>query len=152
MRKFENRVPRGLFGPKSEEGIRGWRKLHKDFHNLYPPQDIIRVFTSSRSRCKEHIARIGEMRSAYTRGPLEKFVDSPYYSESEICGGAVTVSFSKYFPWHGARSGLYDGYSNGLSPIHFFQAEKRIQFKSRPMQFLGFSKHENGAPRQEISK
>jgi hypothetical protein len=26
-------------------------------------------------------------------------VDSPYYSESEFCGGAVTVSFSKYFPW-----------------------------------------------------
>jgi hypothetical protein len=33
------------------------------------------------------------------RGPLEKFVDSPYYSESEICGGAVTVSFSKHLPW-----------------------------------------------------
>jgi hypothetical protein len=25
--------------------------------------------------------------------------DSPYYSESELCGGAVTVSFSKYLPW-----------------------------------------------------
>jgi hypothetical protein len=31
--------------------------------------------------------------------PFEKFVDSPYYSESELCGGAVTVSFSKYLPW-----------------------------------------------------
>jgi hypothetical protein len=31
------------------------------------------------------------------RGPFEKFVDSPY--ESELCGGAVTVSFSKYLPW-----------------------------------------------------
>jgi hypothetical protein len=26
-------------------------------------------------------------------------VDSPYYSESELCGGAVTVSFSKYLHW-----------------------------------------------------
>jgi len=26
------------------------------------------------------------------RGPFEKFVDSPYYSESKLCGGAVTVS------------------------------------------------------------
>jgi hypothetical protein len=26
--------------------------------------------------------------------PFEKFVDSPYYSESELRGGAVTVSFS----------------------------------------------------------
>jgi hypothetical protein len=27
------------------------------------------------------------------QGPFEKFVDSLYYSESELCGGAVTVSF-----------------------------------------------------------
>jgi hypothetical protein len=35
----------------------------------------------------------------HTRGPFEKFEDSPYYSDSELCGGAVTVSFSKYLPW-----------------------------------------------------
>jgi hypothetical protein len=29
----------------------------------------------------------------YIRRPFSKFVDSPYYSESDICGGAVTVSF-----------------------------------------------------------
>jgi hypothetical protein len=33
------------------------------------------------------------------RGPFEHIVDSPYYSESELCGGAVTASFSKYLPW-----------------------------------------------------
>jgi hypothetical protein len=33
------------------------------------------------------------------RGPFEKFMGSPYYSESELCGGAVTVSFSKYLSW-----------------------------------------------------
>jgi hypothetical protein len=32
------------------------------------------------------------------RGQFEKFVDTPYYPESELCGGAVTVSFSKYLP------------------------------------------------------
>jgi hypothetical protein len=32
-------------------------------------------------------------------GPFAKFVDSPYYSESELSGGAVTVSSSKYLPW-----------------------------------------------------
>jgi hypothetical protein len=26
-------------------------------------------------------------------------MDSPYYSESELCGGAVTVSFPNYLPW-----------------------------------------------------
>jgi hypothetical protein len=33
------------------------------------------------------------------RGPFEKFVDSPYYSESELRGSAVAVSFSEYLPW-----------------------------------------------------
>jgi hypothetical protein len=28
---------------------------------------------------------------------------------------------------HGARSGLYGGCSNGVPPIHSFQAEHRIQ-------------------------
>jgi hypothetical protein len=33
------------------------------------------------------------------RGPFAKFVDWPYYSESEFCGGAVTVCFLEYLPW-----------------------------------------------------
>jgi hypothetical protein len=33
------------------------------------------------------------------RGPFAKSVDPPYYSESELCGSAVRVSFSKYLPW-----------------------------------------------------
>jgi hypothetical protein len=53
---------------------------------------------------------------------------------------------------HEARSGLYGGCSSGVPPIHFFQAEHRIQFRSRPMRFLGFFNHEKGAPMQEISK
>jgi hypothetical protein len=53
---------------------------------------------------------------------------------------------------HGARSGLYGGCSNGDPQIHFFQAEHRIQFRSHPMRFLGFSSHEKGTPKQEISK
>jgi hypothetical protein len=32
-------------------------------------------------------------RMAEQRRPFEKFVNSPYYSESELCGGVVTVSF-----------------------------------------------------------
>jgi hypothetical protein len=53
---------------------------------------------------------------------------------------------------HGARSGLYGGCSDGVPPIHFFQAKHRFQFRSRPMRLLGFSNYEKGASRQEISK
>jgi hypothetical protein len=52
----------------------------------------------------------------------------------------------------GARSGLNGGCSNAVPLIHFIQAEQRIQFRSQPTQFLGFSNHEKGALRQEISK
>jgi hypothetical protein len=53
---------------------------------------------------------------------------------------------------HGVRSGVYDGCSNGVPLIHFFQAEHGIQFIIPPVRFLGFSNHEKGALRQEISK
>jgi hypothetical protein len=32
------------------------------------------------------------------QGSFEKFADLPYYSESELCGGVETVSFSKFLP------------------------------------------------------
>jgi PAS domain-containing protein len=35
-RVFENRVLRRMFGPKRDEMIGGWRKLHnEELHNLY---------------------------------------------------------------------------------------------------------------------
>jgi hypothetical protein len=58
----------------------------------------------------------------------------------------INMSKIKYY------AGLYGRCSNGVPPIHFFKAEHRIQFRSRPMQFLGFSNREKGPPRQEISK
>jgi hypothetical protein len=54
--------------------------------------------------------------------------------------------------WGEIWTGLYSGCSKGVPPIHFFQAEHRIPFRSRPMRFLVFSNHEKGALRQEISK
>jgi hypothetical protein len=50
--------------------------------------------TSKVSPCRHVYDKI-----KHIRGPFAKFVDSPYYSESEHYGGAVTVSFSKYLPW-----------------------------------------------------
>jgi hypothetical protein len=38
---------------------------------------------------------------------------------------------------HGERSGLYDGCSNGITPIHFFPTEHRIEFRSRPHAISG---------------
>jgi hypothetical protein len=41
---FENRVPRRIFGPKREDLIGGWRKMHnEELRNMYSLLNIIRV-------------------------------------------------------------------------------------------------------------
>jgi hypothetical protein len=51
MRVFENRVPRGIFGPKQHKNIGGWRKLNnEEFHNSYSSPSVIRVIESRRMR------------------------------------------------------------------------------------------------------
>jgi hypothetical protein len=52
------------------------------------------------------------------RGPFEKLVYSPYYSESELCEGAVTVSFSKY-PYNAPPTSRKCKRSNKASPRTF---------------------------------
>jgi hypothetical protein len=63
---FENRVLRGIFGPKRDEVIRGWRKLHnEELNNLYCSPSIIRIIKSRRMRWTWHVARTGEKRNGY---------------------------------------------------------------------------------------
>jgi hypothetical protein len=51
VRVFENRVLRGIFGPKRDEVIGGWRKLHnEELHNLYGSPSIIKMIKSRRMR------------------------------------------------------------------------------------------------------
>jgi hypothetical protein len=63
---FENRVLRGIFGPKREEVAGGWRRLHnEELHNLYASPNIIRVIKSRRMKWARHVARMIQRRSAY---------------------------------------------------------------------------------------
>jgi hypothetical protein len=63
---FENRVLRGIFGPKRDEVIGGWRELHnEELHNLYCSPNIIRIIKSGRVRWAGYVARMGEKRTAY---------------------------------------------------------------------------------------
>jgi hypothetical protein len=63
---FENRVLRRIFGPKRDEVMGGWRELHnEELHDLYSSLSIIRIIRSRRMRWTEHVARMGEKRTAY---------------------------------------------------------------------------------------
>jgi hypothetical protein len=61
LRVFENRVLRGIFGPK-RGGVTGeWRRLHnEELIDLYSSQNIIWVTKSRRMRWAGHVARMGE--------------------------------------------------------------------------------------------
>jgi hypothetical protein len=51
LRVFENRVLRRIFGPKRDEVMGEWRKLHDgELYNLYSSPDIFRKIKSRRLR------------------------------------------------------------------------------------------------------
>jgi hypothetical protein len=57
---FENRVLTGIFGPKGDEIMGEWRKLHNgELHNLYSSPDIVRQMKSRRIWLAGHVARMG---------------------------------------------------------------------------------------------
>jgi hypothetical protein len=63
---LENRVLRRIFGPKKDELIGGWRKLHNEkVRNLYCSPSIVRIIKIRRIRWAGHVARMGEKRNAY---------------------------------------------------------------------------------------
>jgi hypothetical protein len=62
---FENRAPRGIFGPNREEMAGGWRRLfNKELNNSYASPNIIRVNKSRRVRGAGGLTRVGKVRSA----------------------------------------------------------------------------------------
>jgi hypothetical protein len=66
LRMFENRMLRKIFGPKRDEVMVEWRKLHnEELSDLYSSPSIIRMIKSWRMRWAGHVARMGEKSKAY---------------------------------------------------------------------------------------
>jgi hypothetical protein len=59
-------VLRRVFGPKRNEIIGGWIKLHnEELHNSFTSPNIIRMTKSRGIRWAGHVARVKEKRNAY---------------------------------------------------------------------------------------
>ena len=57
LRVCENRVLRRIFGPKRDEVIEEWRKLHnEELIDLYSSANIFRAIKSRRMRWAGHVA------------------------------------------------------------------------------------------------
>jgi hypothetical protein len=53
-----------IFGPKEDEVIGGWRKMHnEELHTFLSSAGIIRMIKSRSIRGAEHAARMGEKRN-----------------------------------------------------------------------------------------
>jgi hypothetical protein len=58
LRVFENRVLRKIFGPKRDEVIGGWRKLHiEKLHKLYSSPNVIKMIKPRRMRLEGYGGR-----------------------------------------------------------------------------------------------
>jgi len=63
LRVFENIVLRRIFGPRRDNVMGEWRRLHnEELNDLYSSTNIVRVIKSRRMRWAEHVARLGEER------------------------------------------------------------------------------------------
>jgi hypothetical protein len=59
-------VLRRIIGPKRDEAIGQWRRLHnRELNDMYSSPNIIRLIKSRRMRWARHMVRMGEERVAY---------------------------------------------------------------------------------------
>jgi len=66
LRVFENMVLRRIFGPRRDEVMGEWRRLHnEELNNLYCSPNTVRVIKSRRMRWAGHVACMGEERGVY---------------------------------------------------------------------------------------
>jgi len=63
---FGNKVLRRIFGSKTDEVTRGWRKIHnEELNDLYYLPNIFWMIKLRKMVCEGHVGRIGQCRVVY---------------------------------------------------------------------------------------
>jgi hypothetical protein len=63
---FENRVPKKIFGPKTDKIIAGWKRMHNvELQDLCSSRNIILVIKPKRQKWAGYVAHMVERRGAY---------------------------------------------------------------------------------------
>jgi hypothetical protein len=84
---FENRVLRGIFGPKRDEVMGGWRELHdEDLHDLY--FSPIGMIKSRRMRWAGHVACMGQ-RGMHIGYWWESQKERDHWEEKDVGGWTI---------------------------------------------------------------
>jgi hypothetical protein len=66
LRVFQKRMLRRIFGPKRNEIVEGWKRLHyEEFHNLHSSPRIIKLTWSRSMKWMGHVVHMREKRNAY---------------------------------------------------------------------------------------
>jgi hypothetical protein len=77
-------VLRRIFGPKIDEVIGGWRKLHnEERHNLYSSPSIIKMIKSRRMRGASDVARMGR-RGMHIGYGWESLKETGHWEDLEV--------------------------------------------------------------------
>jgi hypothetical protein len=163
-----SRIYQSRKGKIYDNQLKNWKRVRRSSHVLQRNQRWIyegrlqsswthlitpsRNFVEVRWRSLFRSTSLGKQCISYNAPPTSRKRASDRWSLRNLLPRSSLFMVGKAQKSHGVRLGPYGGCSSGVPPIHFFQVEHRIQFRSRPMRFLGFSNHEKGATRQEISK
>jgi len=102
---FENRLLRGIFGPKRDEVTGEWRKLHnEEINDLYCSSNTVRVIKSRRMRWAGHVARMGLYRALVGKPdgkrplgrPRRRWEDNIKMDTQEVgCGGMDWIELAE---------------------------------------------------------
>jgi hypothetical protein len=89
LRVFENRVLRRIFGPKRDDIIGSWRKLHdEELHNLYSSPNIIIMIKSRKMRWAGHVGRMGR-RKMHTWFWWKSWKERGHWEEVDVDGWII---------------------------------------------------------------